>query len=101
MYYYVEQKIWLINYDNGISHLLTLKGTFKYFGTYKENNSSMYLYFPGLYMGVSHSSKVDIELFRYFESFKMRKISIMGFNPQLKVSQKIGESNIGRVRNKI
>lgn len=32
VYYYIEQKIWLINYDNGISHLLMLKGTFKYFG---------------------------------------------------------------------
>lgn len=30
VYYYKEQKIWLINYDNGISHLLMLKGTFKY-----------------------------------------------------------------------
>lgn len=44
VYYYIEQKIWLINYDNGISLLLMLKGTFKYCEIYLEKEKLLHVF---------------------------------------------------------
>lgn len=44
MYYYTEQKRWLINYDNGISLLLMLKGTFKYCEIYLARGNLLHVF---------------------------------------------------------
>lgn len=44
MYYYLEQKRWLINYDNGISQLLMLRGAFKYCEIYLARGDLLYVF---------------------------------------------------------
>lgn len=44
VYYYIEQKIWLINYDNSVSLVLMLKGTFKYCEIYLEKEKLLHVF---------------------------------------------------------
>lgn len=76
VYYYIEQKICLINYDNGISRLLVVKGTFPYFGIYFKRILGSCIYVMLLCVFIFFLTRVlwvYVELFRYLKSFKMRK----------------------------